>query len=214
MTQTRIAARLAVSSVAAGLLSAVLAPASFAQATSPVTTEPAKIESGAYAIEPNHTQILFSVSHMGFSTYFGQFSKASGSLDLNSKIPAKSSVEIHVPVNSVTTTSDKLTSELKGNAWLDASADPEITFKSTKVTPTGHGTAAVAGNLTLHGVTRPVTLKARLVGAGINPLDKKYTVGFDLAGTIKRSEFGVKTYVPLIGDAVTLTISGVFEKQG
>jgi polyisoprenoid-binding protein YceI len=214
MTQNRLAARIAASSVAAGLLSAFLAPASLAQATLPTTTEPARVESGAYAVEPFHTQILFSVSHMGFSTYYGQFSQASGSLNLDAKLPAKSSFEIHVPVNSVSTTSDKLTSELKGSAWLDASADPEITFKSTKVTPTGHGTASVAGNLTLHGVTRPVTLKAKLVGAGINPLDKKYTVGFDLSGTIRRSEFGVKTYVPLIGDAVTLTIAGVFEKQG
>lgn len=185
-----------------------------AQTVAPATGDPARIESGPYAVEPSHTQLLFSVSHMGFSTYYGQFSKASGSLTLDSKTPSRSSFEIHVPVASVSTTSDKLTGELKSSAWLDASAYPEITFKSTRVTPTGKGNATVTGNLTLHGVTRPVTLHARLVGGGINPLDKKYTVGFDLNGTIRRSEFGVKTYVPLIGDAVTLTIAGVFEKQG
>lgn len=185
-----------------------------AQTVAPATGDPARIESGSYAVEPSHTQLLFSVSHMGFSTYYGQFSKASGSLTLDSKTPSRSSFEIHVPVASVSTTSDKLTGELKSSAWLDASAYPEITFKSTRVTPTGKGNATVTGNLTLHGVTRPVTLHARLVGGGINPLDKKYTVGFDLNGTIRRSEFGVKTYVPLIGDAVTLTIAGVFEKQG
>ena len=87
-------------------------------------------------------------------------------------------------------------------------------FKSTKVTAVGHGAATVMGDLTLHGQTHAVTLHAKLVGAGVNPLDKKYTVGFDLTGTLRRSEFGVKTYVPLIGDMVTLTVSGVFEKQG
>lgn len=192
----------------------VAGPAAAAQTVAPATTDPARIETGAYAVEPSHTQLLFSVSHMGFSTYYGQFSKASGSLALDSKTPSKSSFEIHVPVASVSTTSDKLTGELKSSAWLDASAFPEITFKSTRVTPTGKGSATVIGNLTLHGVTRPITLHARLVGGGINPLDKKYTVGFDLNGTIRRSDFGVKTYVPLIGDAVTLTIAGVFEKQG
>nr|WP_321986249.1 YceI family protein [uncultured Lichenicoccus sp.] len=197
--------------VALGALSIAQARA---QAPAPATSDPARVESGSYAVEPNHTQVLFSVSHMGFSTFHGQFIQSSGSLSLDAKAPADSRFEIHVPVKSVLTSSAKLTDELKGDAWLDAKADPDIVFKSTKVTPVGHGAALVAGDLTLHGQTHPVTLHARLVGAGVNPLDKKYTVGFDLTGTLRRSEFGVKTYVPLIGDAVTLTVSGVFEKQG
>ena len=212
MTRIRVACRTAAFTLAGGLLAAVVAPAAFAQMASPATTEPAKVESGAYAIEPNHTQVLFSVSHMGFSTYYGEFSHVSGSLNLDARVPAKSSFEIHVPVSSLTTTSEKLTTELKSNAWLDAPADPDMTFVSTKVTPVGHGAATIAGKLTLHGVTRPIILKAKLVGAGINPLDKKYTVGFDLTGVVRRSDFGVRTYVPLIGDDVTLTISAVFEK--
>ena len=198
--------------LAAGLLA--VSTAASAQMAPPASNDPAKVASGAYAIEPNHTQVLFSVSHMGFSTYHGEFSHVSGSLNLDAATPAKSSFEIHVPVASLTTTSDKLTGELKSKVWLDASTDPVITFKSTPVTPDGQGDATIDGNLTLHGVTRPVTLKAKLVGAGVNPLDKKYTVGFDLTGTVRRSDFGVKTYVPLIGDAVTLTISAAFEKQG
>ncbi len=199
--------------ITAGALQAASAPPSLAQ-VAPASTDPQRVQGGAYAVEPSHTQLLFSVSHMGFSTYYGQFSGASGSLQLDPKTPSRSRFEIRVPTGSVSTTSDKLTGELKSSAWLDAAADPEITFRSTEVTPLGHGAASVSGNLTLHGVTRPMTLRARLVGAGINPLDKKYTVGFDLVGSIRRSEFGVRTYVPLIGDTVTLTVSGVFEKQG
>jgi polyisoprenoid-binding protein YceI len=103
---------------------------------------------------------------------------------------------------------------LKGDQWLDAKANPQITFKAKSVTVTGPQTATVTGDLTLHGVTKPVNLQAKLNGGGVNPLDKKFTVGFELAGKIKRSDFGVKTYLPLIGDEVDLTISAAFEKQG
>jgi polyisoprenoid-binding protein YceI len=82
------------------------------------------------------------------------------------------------------------------------------------VTPVGNGRATIVGNLTLHGVTRPVTLQARLVGAGTNPPDKSYKVGFSARGTIKRSDFGVKQYVPLVGDMVELSIAGAFRRQG
>ena len=208
------AARLVRLAVAGGWLSAALPCVASAQMTLPASIEPSKVQSGRYAVEPSHTQLLFSVSHMGFSTYYGQFSNLHGSLELDASNPVRSRFEIHVPVSSVSTTSDKLTGELKSDAWLDAAADPEITYRSTRVTPIGHSYALVYGNLTLHGVTRPLALKVRLVGAGVNPLDKKYTVGFDLSGTIRRSDFGVKAYVPLIGDVVTLTIAGVFEKQG
>ena len=80
------------------------------------------------------------------------------------------------------------------------------------MTPTGPSTARIAGELTLHGVTRPVTLDARFVGAGTNPLDRSYTVGFEARGVIKRSDFGVSKYVPLVSDAVTMTLSGAFTK--
>ncbi len=174
----------------------------------------AKVEAGAYAVEPDHTRILFSVSHMGFTTYFGNFTGASGSLTLDPKSAAASALDVSVPVDSVSTTNAKLDGELKSDAWFDAAKYPTITFKSTKVTRAGADTAKVNGDLTLHGVTKPVTLTVTFNGAGTNPLDKKYTAGFEATGKIKRSDFGVTKYVPLIGDSVDLTISGAFEKQG
>ncbi len=191
---------------------ALMLAAAPALAQTPPTRDPAQIQAGAYAVDAGHTQVGFTVSHMGFSNYSGGFSEVSGTLDLQPKSPAQSSLKITIPVASVTTTSSKLTDELKGDQWLDATKYPEMTFVSTKVTPEGKDKAKVAGNLTLHGVTKPVTLDVTLVGAGVNPLSKKYTVGFDAKGTIKRSEFGVKTYVPLIGDELHLTIAGAFER--
>lgn len=184
-----------------------------ASAQTPPTRDPAQIQAGTYAVDPGHTQVGWRVSHMGFSNYAGGFSDVSGTLDLQPKNPAASKLAIRIPVASVTTTSDKLTGELKGDQWLDAGKFPEMTFVSTKVTPDGKDKAKVLGNLTLHGVTKPVTLDVTLVGAGVNPLNKKVTVGFEAAGTLKRSEFGVKTYVPLIGDDLHLTIAGAFERQ-
>ena len=185
---------------------------SFAEAPA-FSRDPASVQAGVYSVEPVHTRVLFSVSHMGFSTWYGDFTGASGSLTLDPKTPAKSAVEIHVPVASVSTTNAKLDGELKGDQWLDAAKYPEMVFKSDKVVPTGKDKADVEGQLTLHGVTRPLTLHATFNGAGVNVMDKHYTVGFEARGQIKRSDFGVKTYVPLIGDEVDLILSAAFEKQ-
>ena len=179
-----------------------------------VTTDATKVQAGTFEVEPSHTQVLFSVNHFGFTTYTGQFTKASGTLVLDPAKPDASKLDVTVDVGSVVTPSDKLTGELKGDAWLDAGKFPAITFKSTKVVKTGADTAKVTGDLTLHGVTRAETMTVKFNGAGPNPLSKKYTAGFEMLGKIKRSDFGVKTYVPLVGDEVTLTIAGAFEKQG
>jgi polyisoprenoid-binding protein YceI len=97
--------------------------------------------------------------------------------------------------------------------WFDATQFPTVTFKSTKITLLGHDEGKIMGDLTFHGVTKPVTLTAHFNGGGVNPLDKKYTIGFDATGTISRAAFGVKTYEPLIGDSVKLMLSGAFEAQ-
>jgi polyisoprenoid-binding protein YceI len=120
---------------------------------------------------------------------------------------------VTIPVDSVLTTVPKLTGELKGEKWFDAAKYPTAEFKSTKITLAGAASAIISGTLTLHGVTKPITLQAHLVGAGVNPIDKAYTVGFAATGTIKRSEFGVSTFVPYVGDDVRLTVAGAFELQ-
>ena|ERR1700760_2050997 len=191
----------------------VTSAVALAQAPMEIIQDPAAVQAGAYDVEPLHTRVLFSVSHMGFTTWYGEFTGVSGSLDLDPKKPAASALEIHIPVAAVSTTNAKLDGELKSDAWLDAGQFPEIVFKSTKVTETGKNAAKVMGDLTLHGVTKPVTLAVKFNGAGTNPLDKKYTAGFEVSGKIKRSDFGVKTYVPLIGDDVDLIISAGFEHK-
>lgn len=168
---------------------------------------------GHYVVEPSHTQILFGVNHLGFTTYYGWFADASGTLDLAASAGADK-LAITVPTGSVKTTSDKLVGELVGAEWLDATKFPDATFASTEVMRTGATTADITGDFTLHGVTRPLTLHAHFMGAGVNPLDHNYTVGFSATGSFKRSVFGVAKYVPLVGDEVSLTLSGAFELKG
>ena len=137
----------------------------------------------------------------------------SGTLDLSPANPAASRLDVTLPTASVFTSSAKLDDELRGAEWFDAARYPEVRFQSTSVAPTGPDIADIAGNLTLHGVTRPVTLKARFVGSGRNPVDGTYDVGFSATGSITRSAFGVTKYVPLVGDEVDLTISGAFARK-
>ncbi len=196
----------------AALLSVLaLSSAAFAQAAA--NNAPASVQEGAYTVEPNHTRVLFAVSHMGFTTWYGEFTNVSGTLNLSPKSVANSTFEIHIPTNTVSTSNAKLDGELKDAQWLDAAKFPEIVFKAKQIERTGDKTAKVTGELTLHGVTKPVTLDVTFNGAGTNPLDKKYTVGFEASGAIKRSDFGVKTYVPLIGDDVKIIISAGFERS-
>ncbi|MDB5446773.1 MAG: hypothetical protein JWQ97_2090 [Phenylobacterium sp.] len=176
-------------------------------------TNPAAVQAGSYAVEPLHSRIVFSVNHFGFNNYFGEFSGVAGALKLDPKNLGATKLDVTVPIQNVATTNAKLDDELRGGDWLDAAKFPTMRFVSTKVTRTGPKTAKIAGNLTLHGVTRPVVLDASFVGAGPNPFTKAFTTGFSAHGQIKRSEFGVSKYVPVVGDEVELIISAAFEKQ-
>lgn len=197
------------------------APAAFAAAAlfvsgpalAQASTDPTTVQAGTYALETSHARVVFAVSHMGFSTWYGDFSGATGSLTIDPKNVAAAKLDVTIPVASVTTTNAKLDGELKSAAWFDAEKFPTITFKSTSVAQTSPNTAKVTGDLTFHGVTKPVTLDVSFKGSGTNPLSKAFTIGFDAKGALKRSDYGVKTYVPLIGDDVDLTISAPFEKK-
>ena len=193
--------------LATALLATAAAPA-LAQAVS----DPAKVEAGTYTIEPEHTRVRFDVSHFGFTKYDGEFRKVSGTLTLDPAKPEGATVAIAIATGSVTVPNAKLKEELDGAQWLDAAKYPEITFKSTKVVTTGVDTADVTGDFTLHGVTKPLTLKVKFNAAGTNPVNKHYTSGFEATGTLKRTDFGVKTYAPMIGDTVDIDIDAAFEK--
>ncbi|KQS03585.1 polyisoprenoid-binding protein [Sphingomonas sp. Leaf357] len=200
------------------LATAALALAAYSGLLSAATPEPgnasaAAVTAGRYTVESSHTRVQFSVSHMGFTDWYGDLTGARGTLKLDPRNIAGSTLDISVPIASVSTTNVKLDDELRGAQWFDAKQFPDISFVSTRVVRTGARDAAITGNLTFHGVTRPVTLQAHFNGAGVNPLDKNYTVGFSATTTIRRSDFGVKAYIPLIGDTTQLRVSAAFVRS-
>ncbi|MEJ2408448.1 MAG: YceI family protein [Novosphingobium sp.] len=176
-------------------------------------TSPADVQAGNYALDSSHTLVRFTVDHFGISEYFGTFPGASGALSLNPKDIASAKLDVSVPVATVSTTNKTLDAELVGAEWFDAARFPTMRFTSTKVVKTGARTADVTGNLTLHGVTQPVTLKATFKAGAVNPMNKTYTIGFNATGVIKRTAFGVSKYAPLVSDDTRIAITAAFEKQ-
>lgn len=172
-----------------------------------------QVQAGQYALDHSHTLVRFTVDHFGISEFFGTLPGATGTLSLNPKAISAAKLDVSVPVSTVSTTNKTLDEELAGAEWLDAAKYPTMRFVSTKVVKTGANAADVTGNLTLHGVTRPVMLKATFKAAAVNPMNKAYTLGFNATGVIKRTEFGASKYAPLVSDETTLSITAAFEKQ-
>lgn len=160
-----------------------------------------------YDIDPTHTQVQFTYSHMGFSNITGRFDQVQGDFQFDVADPTKSSVSITIPVSSISTGVGKLDEHLLKADFFDATQFPTATFQSTGVTAAGEGKLALAGDLTIHGVTRPVVLDVTINGIGEHPMRKLPAAGFDARTKIKRSDFGVGAYVPAVGDEVTISIT-------
>ncbi|HET6430760.1 YceI family protein [Dyella sp.] len=161
----------------------------------------------AYKLDPTHTMVLFSWNHFGFSNPTANLGIGEGTLIYDEANPAQSSVEVTLPLANLDTHVSALDEHLKKPDFFDAAKYPVVTFKSTRVEPLGGNKFKVTGNLTVHGVTKPVVLDATLNKAGMQPMLKVPAVGFDATGTIKRSDFGVGAYVPNVSDEVQIRIT-------
>jgi len=160
-----------------------------------------------YKLDPTHTMVLFSWNHFGFSNPSANLGQVDGTLVYDEAAPTKSTVEATLPLTGLDTFVPKLDEHMKSADFLDAAKYPNVTFKSTKVTEAGKGKLKVTGDLTVHGVTKPVTLDVTLNKVGPHPMMKVQTVGFDATAKIKRSDFGVGAYVPNVGDEITIRIT-------
>lgn len=160
-----------------------------------------------YKLDPGHTMVLFSWNHFGFSNPSANLGQVDGTLVYDEKDPSKATVEATLPMAGLDTFVPKLDEHLKSADFLDAAKYPNVTFKSTKVTPAGKGKLKVVGDLTVHGVTKPVTLDVTLNKVGPHPMMKMQTIGFDATTTLKRSDFGVGAYVPNVSDEIKVRIT-------
>ena len=170
----------------------------------------ARITAGSYKVDTNHTQVVWTLNHLGITPLSGDFAASGGSLVLDPAHPAAAKVSVDFTMASTTTHMQAFTTHLLSADILDAAKYPTANFTSTRVVVNGTS-AKITGNLTLHGVTRPVTLDAKFYGAGDNSRSKKLNIGFAATTTIKRSDFGIM-YAPNVADQVNLEIHAAFEK--
>lgn len=195
-----------------GFFPAILAAAALvAVAPAFAAAETAAAETAAaetYALDPSHTQVQASWNHLGFSNPGAAFSIREGTLVWNTDDPLKSSVVVRIPVKSIDTRVPKLTESLKAD-YFEAAKFPEITFRSTSAERIGQtNNYRILGDLTMHGITRPVVLDATLNHKGDHPMMKTPAIGFDASTTIKRSEFGIGAQAPFVSDEVKIRITG------
>ena len=179
----------------------------------PGVADAARVAAGSYEVDARHTQVNWQVNHFGFNDYFGLFGDVTGTLDIDPANVGAAKVDVTIPIASVATSSAGLTTHLQSPDFFDVAKFSTAQFVSTSVAVDGQR-AIIKGDLTMLGVTKPVELETRFEGAGANPMSKKATVGFHASTTIKRSEWGMTKYVPMVGDEVKLRISIAFEKKG
>jgi polyisoprenoid-binding protein YceI len=165
------------------------------------------LHAASYTLEPDYTQGVFRWNHLGFSSPAAQFAQGTGSLEFDSANPTKASVTVTIPIASLHTGVPDLDEDFRSTDFFDIAQFPTAAFTSTKVEK---GALAdqlkVTGNLTLHGVTKPVTLDATVVKIGTNPRSNLPTIGFDATIMLKRSDFGLGKYVPQVGDEIQMRI--------
>ena len=181
-----------------------------AEAPAAPTTSLADAPGGKYLLDKTHASIVFSISHLGFSQYKGRFNDFDATLFLDKTGIEKSGVKVTVDVASVDTNNTTLEGKLRSDTFFDTKKYPEASFNSTSFEKLSDTKGTLKGMLSLHGVTRPVTLDVTLNGIGVNPFSKKPTIGFAATTSIKRSDFGIKEYLPAVGDDVTLMIDAEF----
>lgn len=172
-------------------------------------------QASTWAIDPGHSQVGFGIRHMGLSTVRGHFSNVKGAIVYDSANISKSSVNVTIDVTTVDTANTARDSQLKTDSFFDVSKFPTATFVSTGVAKNGSH-LTVAGNLTLHGVTKPVTLDVEPSGAPIeSPMDHKIHMGYSATTTLKRADFAVGTSFPeaVLGGDIPLTIDLEAVKQ-
>ncbi|MEE8287813.1 MAG: YceI family protein [Nitrosomonadaceae bacterium] len=158
-----------------------------------------------YTIDPSHTYTHFAVSHLGFSTMRGRFDKTSGKLTID-HVAKVGSVDVIIETASLNTGLKKRDAHLRSPDFFNTAEFPKATYKSTMVKFNGNTPTTVEGNLTLLGVTKPVTLAITAFKCGKNPMNQKAMCGIDATANMKRSNFGMNYALPGVGDNLKLTI--------
>ncbi|CAN7542516.1 YceI family protein [Mesorhizobium sp. LjNodule214] len=165
-----------------------------------------KAAAGTFEIDPVHSGIAFFIDHLGFSQVIGTAKEFSGTFAFDAAQPANSSLDVAVKVAGISTNNSQRDSDIQGADWFNATEFPQITFVGREFKAIDAKSGTIMGDLTIAGVTKPVTLDVTFNKEGENPWDKSHVVGFSARTSIKRSDFGMKAALGMIGDEVSLVI--------
>lgn len=159
-----------------------------------------------YEFDKSHTNILFYVNHLGFSDMIGKFTDYDGYFTFDPNKPQEGSVEIILKPGGIHTSSEKLDSELQGDKFFKSAQFPTIKFASQKISVTGENSGEVAGIVTMLGISKPVILTVHFNKADYHPITQDFVAGFSASAILKRSDFGMTSYLPIVGDEVRIEV--------
>lgn len=179
--------------------------------THSTSADPIDAPAGAYHVDPHHWSVTFDVDHLHYARFVMRFDKMDAALDFHPEDPAASKVAAHIAAASLDTNVAELDELVRGPDLLDSERFPEITFVSTALRPTGKSSGEMDGELTIHGVTRPVTLSVAFNGGAPNPLTSHHTLGFSASGHFSRADFGLSHWYPAVGNEIRVRIEAEFE---
>lgn len=172
-----------------------------------LATAPMAASAAPYVMDKSHAHITFSVDHLGFSSVHGQFRTFDAAIDFDPGNVEATRVSFTIDAASVDTFWEARDKHIRSKDFFDVENHPTITFTTTSVTPTGSDTADVTGDLTMRGVTKPVTLQAKLNKLGPSPFNPAKTIaGFTVQGEIDRTEYGINYAAPAVSAIVPIRI--------
>jgi polyisoprenoid-binding protein YceI len=180
--------------------------------THTVSRTEADVPPGHYTLDPHHWSVVFDVDHFHYSRFVMRFDRAQATLDWRAGGLEKATVEADIDATSLDTNVPVLNTMVKGPQMLDTDRFAQIRFVSTRFERTGEGRGTLTGNLTIRGVTQPVSLDVTLNGYAPNPLTKQPTLGFAATGHFSRAAFGLTTWYPAVGDEIDVRIQAEFEQ--
>ena len=171
------------------------------------------VPAGTYTVDSKETLVRYEVLHFGSSDYWGTFPGATGTMKLDPRNLGATQLRVKVPVATVETTNRELDGELFSDEFFDGETYPYLSFVATGARRTGPRTVMISGKLSMHNVTLPIVLDATLIGGGPSPFDsKEIIIGFRATASVKRSDFGLGKYVPIVSDETHIVISVAFKK--
>jgi polyisoprenoid-binding protein YceI len=206
--------RLKKSFVAVGFVAAALASGvTVAQSGAPFSRDFAQQPAGEYTLDKGHASVTWRVSHLGLSQYTARFDKVDGKLNYASAQASASSVEFTIDTTSVNTGLAPFNKKLQGAAYFDSEKNPNITFKSTKIEAMPNNKFRMTGDMTLRGITKPMSWDVTFNGGLFNNFAQAHAVGFSAKGTVKRTQWGMTELVPMIGDDVEVLVEVEFNRR-